>query len=96
LAAFPLASFRRPSHDPAIPFSPWSLTMIDETEPERRTIHVFDIDLETGEVPVRELYVVHEAETKPLRTNILSLDLSRAVEKLDEAENTADPFGSSE
>jgi hypothetical protein len=34
--------------------------MNDETEPERRTIHVFDIDLETGDVPVRELHIVRE------------------------------------
>lgn len=56
--------------------------MNDETEPERRTIHVFDIDLETGEVPVRELHVVREAPTKRGRTSIVSIDLSRVLEKL--------------
>jgi hypothetical protein len=57
--------------------------MNDESEPERRTIHVFDIDLETGEVPVRELHVVREPAAKPGRTSILSLDLSKVIEKLD-------------
>jgi hypothetical protein len=57
--------------------------MTDEMEPERRTIHVFDIDLETGEVPVRELHVVHEGEAKPTRTSILSIDLSKVFEKLE-------------
>lgn len=60
--------------------------MNDDAEPERRTIHVFDIDLETGEVPVRELHVVREAETKPGRTTILSIDLSMAIEKLNRLE----------
>jgi hypothetical protein len=57
--------------------------MNNENKPERRTIHVFDIDMETGDVPVRELHVVSEAEAKPGRTNILSIDLSRVLEKLD-------------
>lgn len=56
--------------------------MNDETEPERRTIHVFDIDLETGEVPVRELHVVQEPEAGPSRRSILGIDLSRVLEKL--------------
>jgi hypothetical protein len=56
--------------------------MNDESEPERRTIHVFDIDLETGEVPVRELHVVREAEPKPGRTSLVSIDLSMVLEKL--------------
>jgi hypothetical protein len=57
--------------------------MTDETEPDRRTIHVFDIDLDTGEVPVRQLHVVQEAERKPRRMSILSIDLSRVIRKLD-------------
>ena len=65
--------------------------MNDETEPERRTIHVFDIDLETGDVPVRELHVVREAETKPGRTSIVSIDLSRVIEKLDRFDEGRDP-----
>lgn len=60
--------------------------MNDDAEPERRTIHVFDIDLETGEVPVRELHVVREAEPKQGRTSILSIDLSRLLEKLSRQE----------
>jgi hypothetical protein len=65
--------------------------MNDEAEPERRTIHIFDIDLETGEVPVREMHVVGEAETKPGRTSILSIDLSRAIEKLDRFDEEPGP-----
>lgn len=57
--------------------------MKDETKPERRTIHVFDIDLKTGDVPVRELHVVREAAPKFGRTSMLSLDLSQVIEKLD-------------
>jgi hypothetical protein len=56
--------------------------MNDETEPERRTIHVFDIDLETGDVPIRVLHVVREADAKPGRTSLVSIDLSRVIENL--------------
>lgn len=57
--------------------------MNNENKPERRTIHVFDIDLETDDVPIRELHVVREAEAKLERTSIVSIDLSRVLEKLD-------------
>jgi hypothetical protein len=56
--------------------------MTDEPEPERRTIHVFDIDLETGEVPVRELHVVREADAEPGRRSLVSIDLSKLLERL--------------
>jgi hypothetical protein len=65
--------------------------MNDETEPDRRTIHVFDIDLETGDVPVRELHVVQEAEAKPGPTSILSIDLSRGLEKLERLDEGPGP-----
>ncbi|HWB07727.1 MAG TPA: hypothetical protein VG826_00680 [Pirellulales bacterium] len=56
--------------------------MNDEMEPERRTIHVFDIDLETGDVPVLELQVIREAEAKHSRKSLVSIDLSRVMKKL--------------
>lgn len=56
--------------------------MNDEHEPERRTIHVFDIDMETGDVPVQELHVVQDAEVKRRRTSLVSIDLSRVLKKL--------------
>lgn len=56
--------------------------MNDEPHLERRTIHVFDNDLETGDVPVRELHVVRQAEAKPGRTSLVSIDLSSVLKKL--------------
>lgn len=57
--------------------------MNDEPHLERRTIHVFDVDLETGKVLVQELHVVRACEAKPGPTSILSIDLSRVVAKLE-------------
>jgi hypothetical protein len=54
-------------------------------EPERRTIHVFDIDLETGDVPVRQLHVVGVPTRPSGRGSILTLDLGPAVKKLEQA-----------
>lgn len=65
--------------------------MTDETEPERRTIHVFDIDLETGDVPVRELHVVQEPEAKPGRTSLVSIDLSKVLKKLSRFDEGREP-----
>jgi hypothetical protein len=85
-----LASFFRPSDDPGNPF-PRSLKMDDELEPERRTIHVFDIDLESGEVPVRELHVVATPTPRSGRGSILSMDLGPALRKLEERSKPAQP-----
>lgn len=59
--------------------------MNDETEPKRQTIHVFDIDLETGDVPVRELHVVDEVQPPH---SILRMELGPALKKLDDAQGT--------
>jgi hypothetical protein len=59
--------------------------MNDEPDPERRTIHVFDLDLETGEVPVRELHVVDAPTPRSGRVSIVSLDLGPALKKLEGA-----------
>lgn len=65
--------------------------MNEEPEPERRTIHIFDIDMETGDVPVRELHVVREAGTMPCRTSLVSIDLSRALKKLSRFDEGSGP-----
>jgi hypothetical protein len=64
--------------------------MNDEIEPERRTIHVFDIDLKTGDVPVRELRVVGVPTPRPGRVSILSLDLGPALKKLEESRSKSE------
>lgn len=63
---------------------PWRQTMNNESELERRTVHVFDYDPETGEVPVRELHVVGEPEPQTGPFSILSIDLGPALRRLDQ------------
>jgi hypothetical protein len=62
-------------------------------EPERRTIHIVDLDLETGEVPIRRLQVVDVPRQPGQRVSILSIDFGPALEKLDRLEAAAQkPF----
>jgi hypothetical protein len=79
-----LASFTSSNDDPANPV-PRSLIMNDEAEPQRLTIHVFEIDLETGDVPVREPRVIGVPTPRSDWVSILSLDLGPALKKLEGA-----------
>jgi hypothetical protein len=60
--------------------------MAKQQEPERRTIHIVDLDLETGEVPIQELHVIDVPRNPTKRHSILTIDLGPAVKKLNELE----------
>jgi len=57
-----------------------------QPKPERRTIHIVDLDLETGEVPIRRLHVVDVPRQPGQRCSLLSIDLGPALEKLEQLE----------
>ena len=65
----------------------------DPPEPERRTIHIVDLDLETGEVPIRRLHLVDVSRQPGQRCSLFSIDLGPALEKLEQLEAEAQkPF----
>ena len=59
-------------------------------EPERRTIHIVDLDPQTGEVPIRQLHVVDVPRQPAHRVSILTIDFGPAIEKLNELEAQAE------
>lgn len=60
-----------------------------QPQPERRTIHIVDLDPETGEVPIRKLHVVDVPRQPRQRVSILTIDLGPALEKLDQLQAKA-------